>query len=125
MIRKTTHTKGPWQVLPEECDKPYIRVRGTGLGGRYKIANVMTPTFDGVPPCEAEETRRNAQLIAAAPELLAALEGLLRAVQSSVCAGSGPAQEAAQEAAQDALHKAVGAAQHQDDRRLAPGPSAG
>ena len=104
-MRKITHTAGPWQALPEECDKPYIRVRGTALGGRYKIANVMTPTYDGVHPREAEETRRNAQLIAAAPELLAALEGLLRAVHSSVCAGSGPAQEAAQAA----LHKAVGA----------------
>ncbi len=105
-MRKITHTAGPWRALPEECDKPYIRVRGTALGRRYKIANVVTPTYDGVHQSEAEETRRNAQLIAAAPELLAALEGLLRAVQSSVCAGSGPAQEAAQAA----LHKAVGAA---------------
>lgn len=24
-------TKGPWQVLPEEVDKPYIRIRGTLL----------------------------------------------------------------------------------------------
>ena len=103
-MRKITHTAGPWQALPEECDKPYIRVRGTVLGGRYKIANVVTPAYEGVHQCEADETRRNAQLIAAAPELLAALEGLLQAVQRGVCAGSGPAQEAAQAA----LHKAVG-----------------
>lgn len=105
-MRKITHTSAPWQALPEECDKPYIRVRGTALGRRYKIANVVTPAYEGVHPCEAEETRRNAQLIAAAPELLDALEGLLRAVQSSMCEGSGPAQEAAQAA----LHKAVGSA---------------
>ena len=103
-MRKITHTAGPRQALPEECDKPYIRVRGTVLGGRYKIANVVTPAYEGVHQCEADETRRNAQLIAAAPELLAALEGLLQAVQRGVCAGSGPAQEAAQAA----LHKAVG-----------------
>lgn len=62
-MRKTTHTAGPWQALPEECDKPYIRVRGTAIGSRYKIANVVTPTYGGVHPREAEERRRNAQLL--------------------------------------------------------------
>jgi hypothetical protein len=63
-------------VLPEECDKPYIRVRGVTLGGRYKIANVLTPVYDNIHSREAEETRANARLIAAAPELLAALESI-------------------------------------------------
>ena len=71
------HTQGQWSVLPEECDKPYIRIRGTRLGGRYKIANVVTPIFDGVSPKEAEETRANARLIAAAPDLLAALQAVI------------------------------------------------
>lgn len=70
----TNHTPGPWRALSEECDKPYIRIRGTKLGGRYKVANVLTPVYDGVHQREAEETRANASLIAAAPELLAALE---------------------------------------------------
>jgi hypothetical protein len=70
-------TKGPWQVLPEEADKDYIRIRGTVLGGRYKIANVPTPTYEGVHPRELAESRANAALIAAAPELLAALEDVL------------------------------------------------
>jgi len=64
------HTPGPWQSLPEECDKPYIRIRGTVFGGRYKIANVITPSYEGVHEREAVETRANARLIAAAPELL-------------------------------------------------------
>ena len=106
MSINVAHTQGPWLVMPEECDKPYIRVRGTALGGRYKVANVVTPVYEGVLPQEANETRRNAQLIAAAPELLEALRILLSAVQCRVCEGSGPAQEAAQKA----LHKAVGAA---------------
>jgi hypothetical protein len=72
----TQHTPGPWSVLPEECDKPYIRIRGTRLGGRYKIANVVTPVYEGASSQEAEETRANARLIAAAPDLLKTLEEL-------------------------------------------------
>ena len=73
MNTEPKHTTGLWQTLPEECDKPYIRVRGTMLGGRYKIANVLTPIYEGVHHREVEETRCNARLIAAAPDLLAAL----------------------------------------------------
>jgi hypothetical protein len=74
----TKHTPGPWGALPEECDKPYVRIRGTRLGGRYKVANVLTPVYEGVHAREAEETRANASLIAAAPELLEALEKFVK-----------------------------------------------
>ena len=67
------HTPGPWRILPEECDKPYIRVRGTVLGARYKVANVIPPSYEGVHEREAEETRANARLIAAAPKMYALL----------------------------------------------------
>jgi len=72
------HTRGPWAILPEEVDRQYIRVRGTVLGGRYKIANVVTPTYDGVCEREAQETRANARLIAAAPDLLEFAEEVRR-----------------------------------------------
>ena len=72
--RPLVHTPGPWKMLPEECDKPYIRIRGDRLGGRYKVANVITPVYKGVGSREAEETRANASLIAAAPELLDVLQ---------------------------------------------------
>lgn len=71
---KNKHTPGPWKMLPEECDRPYIRIRGTSIGDRYKIANVLTPIYDGVHQREADETRANARLIASAPDLLEALQ---------------------------------------------------
>lgn len=72
------YTPQPWIILPEEVDKDYIRVRGTQMGSRYKIANVITPAYPGVHEREAEETRANARLIAAAPELF---EMLLKTVK--------------------------------------------
>jgi len=63
-----SYTKGPWAVLPEESDKPYIRIRGTLLGRRFKVANVCAPEWD------IDESRANARLIAAAPELAEALK---------------------------------------------------
>jgi uncharacterized NAD-dependent epimerase/dehydratase family protein len=73
-MSKHKHTPGPWTALPEECDKPYVRIRGTRLGWRFKIANVMNAGYDDPPEREVEETRANAALIAAAPELLEALQ---------------------------------------------------
>lgn len=71
------HTPGPWQVLPEEMGRNYLRVRGTLLGLRYKIADVRNPDYDGVTEKDAEMTRANARLIAAAPELLEALQRMV------------------------------------------------
>ncbi len=66
-------TKGPWVVKPEEVDRDYIRVRGDMPGGRFKVANVLTPVYDGVSDREAKETRANAALISAAPDLYSAV----------------------------------------------------
>ena len=84
------HTPGPWQTLPEEVDKPYIRIRGTMIGQRYKVANVLTPIYDGSDQWEADETRANARLIAAAPDLLIELQSAviqLRAAGDAIEAG--------------------------------------
>lgn len=71
-------TPGPWEIKPEEVDKHYIRIRGTRLGRRFKVANVLTPFYEGVLARDAQETRANAHLIAAAPELLEALMDISR-----------------------------------------------
>jgi hypothetical protein len=65
-------TPGPWHVLPEEENKPYVRVRGTRLGERYKIANALS----GESEMERSEAAANAQLIAAAPDLYEAMEAI-------------------------------------------------
>jgi hypothetical protein len=74
---KDTHTPGPWVILPEEADREYIRIRGTRLGGQYKIANVLFLRNEG-KILFAREVQANARLIAAAPELLEALTELLK-----------------------------------------------
>lgn len=74
------HTKGPWTLLPAESDKDYLRIRGTQLGGRYKVANVHQWRYEGMPDSirqhDDAESMANARLIAAAPELLEALKNL-------------------------------------------------
>ena len=75
------HTPGPWEALPEEADKPYIRIRGIRVGARYKIANVLAVSYDGALPREADETQANARLITAAPKLLAGAKRALRVLQ--------------------------------------------
>ena len=86
------HTPGPWAMLSEETDKPYIRIRGTKLGDRYKIANVLTPVYDGSLERETEETRANARLIAAAPDLLKTLSKTLKTIEEALAYGYLPAE---------------------------------
>lgn len=80
------HTPGPWAVLPEEADKDYLRIRGTRISCRYKVANVhmlrLWESHDVLRDRENAESWANARLIAAAPELLEALKAC-----AAVCAG--------------------------------------
>ena len=105
-MSKEMHTLGPWVTLPEEVDKPYIRIRGTRPGGRYKVANVITPVYEGVHEREADETRANARLIAAAPELLEVLARYVQQDQAHGCTDNNLFRSA-----QDAISKATGGQQ--------------
>lgn len=81
-------TRGEWQVMPEEVDRDYIRIRGTLLGRRYKIANVCGLKMCGNEPYmqkETKETRANAAFIAAAnPETVQQLVKVIVRLQESM-----------------------------------------
>ena len=83
MPDESPYTAPPWQVMPEEDGVPYLRVRGAMPGGRFKIANVHVPNPNSEPCPEwlvdrsMSESVANANLIAAAPELLEALKTLM------------------------------------------------
>ena len=64
-------TPGPWILLPVEDGSPYLRVRGTRLGARYKVANVLAPTY--FMPRDGIESTANAEFIAAARDAVPAL----------------------------------------------------
>lgn len=81
---KEKHTPGPWEVKPEEADRDYLRVRGTRLGLRYRVANVLDVVYEDAPGREAEETQANARLIAAAPEMLETLGDALGALEDAL-----------------------------------------
>lgn len=94
-------TPGPWKCLREEANKHYIRVSGTKVGERFAVANVLTPPYDDIHEREAKETRANAKLTAAGPELLEALLDL----EARACVYVNTSK------AKDAISKALGESQ--------------
>lgn len=85
---KEKFTKGPWDLLPAEESKEYLRVRGATLGGRYKIANVLDlqSHHDGSEWCkrEVEESIANAKLISCAPDMYEMLESKLDLIRCGI-----------------------------------------
>ena len=77
VMNNTKSTKRPWALLPEEVDRDYIRIRGTALGGQYKIANVLCAAGF------ADEARANAKIIVAAPDLLEAVKDWLEWMENN------------------------------------------
>jgi len=80
---KATHTPGPWRA--EWLDDNFGWITGTGAEGRMYLAEIVTSDDEGMlaPP---DEQKANADLFAAAPDLLAAceeLEAFLEVVKDS------------------------------------------
>ena len=73
----TAHTPGPWRLESESRSPDGSDLLVTTDDGAYSIADCrMQATGVG----DTEEAESNARLIAAAPELLAALKGILAAL---------------------------------------------
>lgn len=92
--------------MPREGEENHIRVRGTNIGGKYNIANVI-----GVKGCDVpidEETLANARLIAAAPELHDALKAILALCGDSFIPAPAHKFEAVVKQARETLRKVEG-----------------
>lgn len=98
------HTPGPWEISGAALD---IRANA---GGMRMIASVYQPETHPLAPTDAMSVA-NARLIAAAPDLLAALKQSELAV-AELCVGQDPANECWNILAQvrAAIAKAKGAA---------------
>jgi hypothetical protein len=70
-MSENKHTPGPWKIEPPENNNLYWRIRGSQLGTRFKIANVL---YAAETPHERNQSEANARLIASVPDMLEALE---------------------------------------------------
>lgn len=78
-MSETEHTPGPWQVLIDPTDEWPKVVAGSKIG--KIIANVNPESFcGGVAELVDMPAEANARLIAAAPDLLAALKEAIKIV---------------------------------------------
>ena len=76
---KQTHTPGPWRVNASLIEGPKMAL---------VVATVACPDRIGYAPRDTSEFKANARLIAAAPEMLAAL----RAMRTVMDSGDRPAK---------------------------------
>lgn len=76
MSEETKHTSGPWHIDGGKPRKLHFDedTRFWIILDKDGYSPAIVPPWDAVPPIAAEEAKANARLIAAAPELLEALE---------------------------------------------------
>ena len=77
------HTPGPWTI--DYCDGdqhyPYIKA-GQHVSGGYRVSYIIADKIGGREPAgDRSEVAANARLLAAAPDLLEALQLLMRKVE--------------------------------------------
>lgn len=113
----TKHTAGPWRVELYEGEHPYI----ISEQGKRWDNPVVCNLYDDVTPNDSvtmgawyescDNAKANARLIAAAPELLEALEGVYRIIEAfGYTTALGKTQKARMDAARSAIAKAKGEA---------------
>jgi hypothetical protein len=104
MNTKTQHTTGPWRLAQYGVEEPAFTV----MRGDKAVASVSCPRINGhrhkrIP--SQHESEANARLIAAAPDLLAAIEHVLIASEDN-----GDMNDIDWQMLRSALAKAKGAA---------------
>lgn len=78
-MNKPKHTPGPWTY----GEYFVVPAMATGDDGRFSIAKVFEPVYHPTG-AHREEVCANARLIAAAPDMLAALEAIAEAANAGV-----------------------------------------
>lgn len=78
-MTKAQHTQGPWKVGAITSKGNNIQIRAQKLNTEFEIC----PAVLGGWGTSVEENKYNAHLIAAAPDLLAALEQAITSMQDS------------------------------------------
>jgi antitoxin (DNA-binding transcriptional repressor) of toxin-antitoxin stability system len=75
MTTQNTHTPGPWTVesCRNEDGSPFLSISGQGPFGAW-LADIQPGSVNGKPLGVTQRDEANARLIAAAPDLLAALK---------------------------------------------------
>ena len=78
MTTKNTHTPGPWTVesCRNEDGSPFLSISGQGPFGAW-LADIQPASVNGKPLGVTQRDEANARLIAAAPDLLSALIGMM------------------------------------------------
>ena len=104
MTHETKHTPGPWVAQPT-VDSTCHNIFGTSKNQEYHIG-----TLQGGSRADVQIAKANARLIAAAPELLEALQYCLEAANAYEAKAlySGNLHEIVQEKARAAIAKARG-----------------
>jgi hypothetical protein len=74
MTTQNTHTPGPWTVesCKNEDGSPFLSISGQGPFGAW-LADIQPGSVNGKPLGVTQRDEANARLIAAAPDLLAAI----------------------------------------------------
>lgn len=115
--REASFTKGPWAVRPF-ANGEFYPVRVTSNHGGNSVAAIDNQSFgtNSRLGWDREKQQANAHLIAAAPEMFEALEGLCRIVETL---GPRPDTYEAYRQGKDALAKARGETTSPETKGLA------
>ena len=76
-MRMPQITETNWRALSPEADKPYLRIRGTRLGMRYKIADIPIADDGKGNDLYPQETAAIVRLVVVAPNLYLTLKNIV------------------------------------------------